>query len=370
MKIVTIVGARPQFIKVAPVWRAIQQHNLRGEKPQITEIFVHTGQHYDYEMSQVFFDQLEIPRPQYHLDVRSGTHGEMTGLMLSRIEKVLLQERPDWAMVYGDTNSTLAGALAASKLHIPLVHVEAGLRSFNRRMPEEINRVLTDHISSLLFCPTDSAVQNLKREGIRKGVFRVGDVMYDTFLFWKDIALKSSTILPDLEIKPRNYYLATVHRQENADDFRNLENIFLAFGQFARDECPVIVPLHPRTRKALKKVKRVGQLKQHVRLIPPVSYLDMIALESQARLILTDSGGVQKEAYFARVPCITLREETEWAETVESGWNHLGGTHSQRILDAFEKAIRFSTSEQPRFYGNGKASNIILRHLISYIPGS
>jgi UDP-N-acetylglucosamine 2-epimerase len=365
MKIVTIVGARPQFIKVAPVWRAIQQHNLQGAEPQITEIFVHTGQHYDYEMSQVFFDQLEIPNPQHHLGIGSGTHGEMTGLMLSRIERVLVQEKPDWAIVYGDTNSTLAGALAASKLNIPLVHVEAGLRSFNRRMPEEINRVLTDHISAVLFCPTDVAVWNLRKEGIRNGVFNVGDVMYDAFLFCKDLALRNSRILPDLGLKPGNYFLATVHRQENTDDTRNLENIFLTFEQFARPDCPIIVPLHPRTQKALDN-KKVERLNQYVRLIPPVSYLDMIALESQSRLILTDSGGVQKEAYFSGVPCVTLRGETEWIEIVESGWNYLGGTECKQIRAAFEKALHFCPGEQPRFYGEGQASHLILNHLLTF----
>lgn len=365
MKLISIVGARPQFIKAAPVSRAIEQHNLDNHGPQITEILVHTGQHYDYKMSQVFFDQLEILPPRYNLGVGSGNHGQMTGAMLAKIETVLLKERPDWVLVHGDTNSTVAGAMAAVKLHIPVAHVEAGLRSFNRRMPEEINRVLTDHISSILFCPTDTAVINLKKEGITKGVFNVGDVMYDAFLANKNLAHQKSGILSDLELKPKSYCLATVHRQENTEDPRRLLNIFTAFEELSSADCPFIILLHPRTRKALQRHKGKVRLSPHVRLLSPASYLDMIALEVHARVILTDSGGVQKEGYFARVPCVTLRDETEWIETIEAGWNHLGGADCRQIADAFEKAINSFPLEQPGLYGDGNASHLLLRNLIS-----
>ena len=365
MKLISIVGARPQFIKAAPVSRAIEQHNLNNHGPQIAEILVHTGQHYDYKMSQVFFDQLEIPLPCYNLGVGSGNHGQMTGAMLAKIETVLLKERPDWVRVHGDTNSTVAGAMAAAKLHIPVAHVEAGLRSFNRRMPEEINRVLTDHISDILFCPTDTAIINLKKEGIAKGVFNVGDVMYDAFLANKNLARRKSGILSDLELKPGSYCLATVHRQENTEDPRRLLNIFTAFEELSSADCPFIILLHPRTRKALQRHKGKVQLSPHVRLLSPASYLDMIALEVHARVILTDSGGVQKEAYFAGVPCVTLRDETEWIETIEAGWNHLGGADCRQIADAFEKAINSFPLEQPGLYGDGKASHLLLRNLIS-----
>jgi UDP-GlcNAc3NAcA epimerase len=365
VKLISIVGARPQFIKAAPVSRAIEQHNLDNHGPQITEILVHTGQHYDYKMSQVFFDQLEILPPRYNLGVGSGNHGQMTGAMLAKIETVLLKERPDWVLVYGDTNSTVAGAMAAVKLHIPVAHVEAGLRSFNRRMPEEINRVLTDHISIILFCPTDTAVINLKKEGITKGVFNVGDVMYDAFLANKNLAHQKSGILSDLELKPKSYCLATVHRQENTEDPQRLLNIFTAFEELSSADCPFIILLHPRTRKALQRHKGKVRLSPHVRLLSPASYLDMIALEVHARVILTDSGGVQKEGYFARVPCVTLRDETEWIETIEAGWNHLGGADCRQIADAFEKAINSFPLEQPGLYGEGKASHLLLRNLIS-----
>jgi UDP-N-acetylglucosamine 2-epimerase len=389
MKIVTIVGARPQFIKAAPVSRAIEQHNLDNHDPQITEILVHTGQHYDHNMSQIFFDQLEILPPHYNLGVGSGNHGQMTGAMLAKIETVLLKERPDWVLVYGDTNSTVAGALAAVKLHIPVAHVEAGLRSFNRRMPEEINRVLTDHISTILFCPTEAAVNNLKKEGftniVNDGKFldqdlfenrlsalsfelsplvvNVGDVMYDAFLANKNLAHQKSGILSDLGLKRKGYCLATVHRQENTEDPQRLLNIFIAFEELSSADRPFIILLHPRTKKALQQHKGKDQLSPHVRLLSPASYLDMIALEVHARVILTDSGGVQKEAYFARVPCVTLREETEWIETIRAGWNHLGGADCRQIADAFEKATSSFPSEQPRLYGEGKASHLLLRHL-------
>ncbi|MBA7710235.1 UDP-2,3-diacetamido-2,3-dideoxy-D-glucuronate 2-epimerase [subsurface metagenome] len=364
MKIITIVGARPQGHKVAPVSRAIEQHNFEGKDSQITEILVHTGQHYDHNMSQVFIEQLDIRQPKYHLEVGSGKHGEMTGKMLCRIEGVLMKERVDLVLVYGDTNSTLAGALAAAKLNIPVAHVEAGLRSFNRDMPEEINRILADHISSMLFCPTDASVLNLEREGITKGVFKVGDVMYDAFLYNKDLAVKKSTILSDFELKPGGYCLCTLHRQENTEDNKRLSEIFAAFEVLAGADCPFVVPLHPRTEKAIQRHKAEEESSPYVRLLPPVAYLDMIALEINARLILTDSGGVQKEAYFAQVPCVTLRDETEWIETLDAGWNYLGGADTDKIVEAFHLAVNSQHSTCAGLYGEGNASHHILRHLI------
>lgn len=331
MKLVDIVGARPQFIKVAPVLRTIAQHNQEHPDHPIQEVLVHTGQHYDYAMSGVFFDELGLKPPDYHLSVGSGSHGYQTGEMLKRVEEVLLVEKPDLVMVYGDTNSTLAGALAAAKLHIPVAHVEAGLRSFNRRMPEEVNRVLTDHISALLFCPTQTAVENLRQEGITQGVHLVGDVMYDAVLQYLDLAERKSCVLEILGLEPKGYALATVHRAENADDPRRLQGIFAGLEKIARAGLVVILPLHPRTRR---QAEAMGLSLDGVHVLEPVSYLDMLLLEKNARVILTDSGGVQKEAFFFRVPCVTLREETEWIETVEAGWNTLVGCDPERICQA------------------------------------
>ncbi|MGA2531541.1 MAG: UDP-N-acetylglucosamine 2-epimerase (non-hydrolyzing) [Candidatus Aminicenantales bacterium] len=363
VRLVTIVGTRPQFVKAAVVNKAIKAYNRRKQAPRLDEVLVHTGQHYDSEMSQVFFDQLDIPTPQYHLGVRSGRHGEQTAKMLARIEGVLIEERPDLALVYGDTNSTLAGALAAVKMNIPIAHVEAGLRSHNRRMPEEINRILTDRISSLLFCPTEASILNLKTEGIVRGVHRVGDVMLDAFLLHKKVALKTSEVLRTLDLKRHSYCLATVHRQENADDPVRLHSIFSSFSELANERCPIIVPLHPRTRKSLLDNKLPMPMNRHVRLIPPINYLDMVALESQAKAILTDSGGVQREAYFARVPCVTLRDETEWTETVESGWNIVAGAKTEAIVRAFAKLDRADLPEPPPYFGDGKTSERIVKIL-------
>lgn len=341
MKVVSIVGARPQFIKAAPVSRVLRR--------QHTEVLVHTGQHYDHNMSAVFFDELDIPEPDYNLGVGSGPHGQQTGRMLEAIEGVLLEERPNWVLVYGDTNSTLAGALAAVKLHIPVAHVEAGLRSYNRCMPEEHNRVLTDHVADLLFCPTQTAVQNLAREGITRGVHNVGDVMYDAVLYNGGIAEKRSVILDRLALEPRGYLLATVHRAENTEDRARLAAILQAFGTIPE---LIIFPAHPRTRLALADWEL--SIPANVRIIQPVGYLDMLMLEKRARLILTDSGGVQKEAYFFGVPCITLREETEWVETVEAGWNVVVGADAARIAAAVRD---LRPSERPAtVFGDGRAS--------------
>lgn len=356
LKILDIVGARPQFIKLAPVLKAIERHNCEGPSTPIEEVLIHTGQHYDYQMSQVFFDELGIKAPDYHLGVGSGSHGHQTGEMLKRIEEVLLQGKPDWVVVYGDTNTTLAGALAAAKLHIPVAHIEAGLRSFNRRMPEEVNRVLTDHVSDLLFCPTEAAVANLRREGftniLNSGhllpldyaprtmdngpvVANTGDVMYDAVLLYSELAQQKTDILPRLGLAPGGYALATVHRAENTDDPERLHAIFTGLANIARGGLPVIVPLHPRTRRSLSFAPSTPYpSNSRLRLIDPVSYLDMLILEKNAKVILTDSGGVQKEAFFFQVPCVTLREETEWVETVEAGWNTLVGCDPNRIVRA------------------------------------
>ncbi|MCX7778261.1 MAG: UDP-N-acetylglucosamine 2-epimerase (non-hydrolyzing), partial [Armatimonadetes bacterium] len=291
LKLVTIVGARPQLIKAAPVSNAIQRHNSKNPNRLIYEILIHTGQHYHYEMSQVFFDELRLKAPDYYLGVGSGTHGYQTGEMLKRIEEVLIKEEPDLVLVYGDTNSTLAGALAASKLGIAVAHVEAGLRSFNRKMPEEINRVLTDHISDLLFCPTPKAVENLQREGITKGVYLVGDVMYDAALQYSKLAGQKSRILGQLGLKPKQYALATIHRAENVDHPERIKSILTGLKAIAQSGLPVVLPLHPRTRKQLETLRLSTN---GLYVIKPVSYLDMLVLEKNARVIITDSGGVQK----------------------------------------------------------------------------
>ncbi|WP_415033121.1 non-hydrolyzing UDP-N-acetylglucosamine 2-epimerase [Azonexus sp.] len=356
-KIVTIVGARPQFIKAAAVSREILKH-----AGSLNEVMVHTGQHYDPNMSQVFFDELEIPAPHYNLEISGGGHGAMTGRMLAGIEGILLDEKPDWVLIYGDTNSTLAGALAAAKLHIPVAHVEAGLRSFNMRMPEEINRILADRVSTLLLCPTALAVDNLAREGLSQGVHNVGDVMYDVALYYRERAKANSRILQTLALREKNFALATCHRAENTDDPARLEGIVSALAQIARD-MPVVLPLHPRTRKLLQQFG----LERHLTaltVVEPLPFLDMVALEQAARVILTDSGGVQKEAFFYRVPCITLRDETEWVETLVSGRNQLVGADSLRILSAYQQRLQFAPNAGVTPYGDGFASKKIIENLM------
>lgn len=349
MKILTVVGARPQFIKAAPVSRSLKAAG-------IDEFLVHTGQHYDANMSQIFFDELGIPYPDVNLEVGSGTHGRQTGEMLIRLEEVMLEQRPDWVLVYGDTNSTIAGALAAVKLHIPVAHVEAGLRSFNREMPEEHNRVLTDHCADLLLCPTQTAVKNLSNEGVTRGVFLTGDVMYDAALMFGQQARDNSEILSLLGVKPKSYLLATIHRPHNTDYPQRLAGILDAFGQL---DAPVILPIHPRTRKKITELGLdVAELaRRGVRIIDPVGYLDMLMLEQNARLILTDSGGIQKEAYFFQVPCITLRNDTEWWETLDAGWNVLVGWDAEKILNA--ASVLSPTGPQPAIFGDGAAAEKI-----------
>jgi UDP-GlcNAc3NAcA epimerase len=371
MKIATIVGARPQFIKAGAVHRAIEASNKRRKR--IQDIWVHTGQHYDHLMDQVFFEELRLPKPDYHLGVGSGSHAKQTGLMLERIERVLEKEKPDAVIVYGDTNSTLAGALAAAKLNIPVGHVEAGLRSYNPTMPEEINRLVTDHLSTLLFCPTDQAVRNLSKEGIKNGgrriVKNVGDVMYDSILFYSKIAEKKSTILEDLGLcNPQStignlqYFLATLHRAENTDDPKRLKSILRALNEIGRN-IPAILPLHPRTKKMME-THHLSRGVKNIRFIEPLSYFDMLKLEKNAIGILTDSGGVQKEAYWLRVPCITLREETEWVETIRSGWNVLTGTEVKRILrEVGRLEKRRKHPEGNKIFGDGKAGEKIVQIL-------
>jgi UDP-GlcNAc3NAcA epimerase len=364
-RVVTVLGARPQFIKAAVVSRALR------ERQDVQEILVHTGQHFDSNMSEVFFTELAIPTPDHNLGIAGGSHGRQTGRMLEQVEEVLLSERPDWVLVYGDTNSTLAGALAAAKLNVPVAHVEAGLRSFNRRMPEEINRVMADHVSTVLFAPTSTAVENLHREGIGGDrVQLVGDVMYDSVLHYGRLAEERSRILEELGIPRGGYVLATIHRQENTEDPARLEVILQSLGAIAED-LPVVLPLHPRTRQLLDRggaMVDTGPL----RITEPLGYLDMLMLERHARLIATDSGGVQKEAYLSRVPCVTLRDETEWVELVDAGWNTLAPpTDAERVKQTLRSALSRPTpgAGTGSLYGDGRASERIAAVLASS-PGS
>ncbi len=347
MKIITVIGARPQFIKSAPVSKAIAEAGF-------DELIVHTGQHYDYGMSKVFFQEMGIKEPIINLNVGSGTHAQQTSQMLVGIEEFLLSHTPDIVLVFGDTNSTLAGALAAVKLQIKLAHIESGLRSYNRQMAEEHNRVLTDHCSDLLFCPTSTSVNNLNREGIRVGVHLVGDTMYDAVLQFRQLALNKSTILESLGLKPKGYLLATIHRAYNTDDPTVLSCILTAFQQV--DET-IIFPIHPRTLGAITDSNITSP--QNVHMIDPVGYLDMLMLEQNARLILTDSGGVQKEAYFFKVPCVTLRPETEWVETTSSGWNTIVGTDPATIIAGINCPVPSGLSH-PDYFGDGHAGEKIV----------
>jgi UDP-GlcNAc3NAcA epimerase len=352
MKVVSIVGARPQFIKASPLSRELR---LRHH-----EILVHTGQHYDHEMSDVFFEELGMPVPDYHLGIGSGPHGAQTGAMLAAIETVLQKESPDAVIVYGDTNSTLAGALAAAKLRLPVAHVEAGLRSFNRRMPEEVNRVLTDHLSTWLLAPSEVSRQQLAEEGILQGVHVVGDIMVDALQLHGTRAAARSEALARHRLRAGMYYLATVHRAENTDEASNLHRIFGALGALDR---PVILPLHPRTEK---RVAELGvALGANVRVLAPQGYLDMLALQRGAACVLTDSGGIQKEAYYLRVPCVTLRNETEWVETVTTGWNTLAGTDPERILAAVARRPVPDTPH-PDLYGDGMTARRIVEILSAF----
>jgi UDP-GlcNAc3NAcA epimerase len=364
MHVVTVVGARPQFIKAAVVSRV-----LRSRPGPFRETIVHTGQHYDHGMSDVFFEELDIPHPDHHLGIGGGTHGQNTGRMIEAIEKVLVAERPDRVLVYGDTDSTLAGALAAVKLHLPVAHVEAGLRSFNRRMPEEINRVLTDHASSLLLTPTDQATANLAREGIEgPGVVQVGDVMFDAAIFYREKAETTSRVLNELALASKSFVLATVHRAENTDDTVRMKGILSGM---ERCPLPVVLPLHPRTASRLTSSGL--KLPANVRAIEPVGYLDMVQLERHASMIATDSGGVQKEAFFHGVPCVTLRDETEWLELVELGANQLAGTDENRIAACLSRAgkeVMPAKAMAARPYGHGDAGRLVADALLSGWSGN
>lgn len=360
MKAVTIVGARPQFIKAATVSRALRS------RPGAVEVLVHTGQHYDANMSDVFFAELDIPAPDHHLGIGSAGHGAQTGRMLEAIERVIADTRPDWVLVYGDTNSTLAGALAAAKLHVPTAHVEAGLRSFNRRMPEEINRVVADHVADLLFAPTSTAMANLRDEGVPADrVLQVGDVMYDAALYHAGKAERESRILERLGVVPGGYVLATVHRAENTDDPDRLRAVIEGLGR-AGAELPVVLPLHPRTRGALATAGLLETAQASLRLIDPVGYLDMVQLERHARLVATDSGGVQKEAFFFAVPCVTLRTETEWVELVEMGWNLLvPPSGAGAVADGIATMLARPPARSGSPYGDGRAAEAIADRLMA-----
>ena len=344
MKIVSVVGARPEFIQSAPVSKALRKSHR--------EILVHTGQHYDYLMSQTFFDEIGIPTPDYNLEVGSGSHAKQTAEILVRLEDVLINEQPDLLLIRGDTNSTLAGALAASKLHIPIAHIEAGERSFDRRMPEEINRLAADRLSDLFFCVSQTAVQHLRDEGVRDSVHWVGDVMLDVMLANLPLAREKSSVLNRLGLKSKGFALVTIHRAANTDDPRRLGNILSALSQVNED---VVFPVHPRTRGLIDKLKR--KIGDRVRMIEPVGYYDMVMLEENARLIATDSGGVQREAYFLKIPCLTLRDETEWVETITAGWNKLVGADEEKILSNWLSGK--PPSEHPNIFGDGTASESI-----------
>lgn len=351
------MGARPQFIKASVVSQAI------ADTPELTEVLVHTGQHFDTNMSDVFFTELGMNKPDYSLDIHGGTHGAMTGRMLEAVEKVMLQEKPDVVLVYGDTNSTLAGTLAGAKLHIPVAHVEAGLRSFNMAMPEEINRILTDRISQWLFTPTRMATANLQREGYAADkIIEVGDVMYDVALHHGSRVQPGTGLMAQLGLKEKNYVLATIHRQENTDYTQRLTAIVGALIGTART-LPVVWPLHPRTRAVLKKTGQLDALSQHVKLIDPIGYLDMVQLEKYAALIATDSGGVQKEAFFYQVPCVTLRDETEWIELVQLGWNNIVSPVNAKVIEEQIILNLLKTGMNAKPYGHGFASQEIVKRL-------
>ncbi|MDQ3192726.1 MAG: UDP-N-acetylglucosamine 2-epimerase (non-hydrolyzing) [Bacteroidota bacterium] len=377
MKVLTIIGARPQIIKAAALSRAIAKVS-----DKITEIIVHTGQHYDQNMSAVFFEELSIPLPNYNLNSGSGKHGEQTAKMISGIEEILLNEQPDCIVLYGDTNSTLAGAIAASKIHVPVVHIEAGLRSFNKSMPEEINRISCDHVSTLLFSPTKAGITNLLKEGFslnnklpftidNPGVFHCGDIMYDNSLYFSKLADEKTSIVSENKLRENHYILATIHRNSNTDEPENLNALFGALNSISlKEKKQVILPLHPRTASLLEK-----QLKQELyqsiknnedfNIIPPVSFLEMIALEKNAGIIMTDSGGVQKEAYFFKKPCVILREETEWTELVENGCAILAGADKEKIVDAFDKLTTHTDFKFSPIFGEGDASEFICKQIIS-----
>jgi UDP-GlcNAc3NAcA epimerase len=358
MKILTIIGARPQFIKAGSISREIANQKINGV--EISEVLVHTGQHYDSNMSDIFFEQMHIPKPHYFLGVGGKSHGAMTGQMIEKIEEIIIFEKPDWLVLYGDTNSTLAGAISAKKLHIKIAHIEAGLRSFNMAMPEEVNRIIADRVSNILFCPTDTAVENLLNEGYGNldcKIVKSGDVMQDGAIFYRNLSIK-----PSIEIK-ENFILCTIHRAENTDDVTRLKNIFEAINEIAKEK-QVILPLHPRTKKILETLNLdINNLS----IIDPVGYLEMVWLVTNCDLVMTDSGGLQKEAYFFEKPCITLRDETEWVELVNRGVNTLVGAVKENILKAINNVTNYKKQDSlPKLYGEGDASKIIINELLNF----
>ncbi len=378
IKLINIVGARPQIIKASAISRAIRKHFSNS----ISEIIIHTGQHYDKELSDIFFDELEIHKPHFNLSVGSAGHGRQTSLMITGIEEILLKEKPDCVLLYGDTNSTLAGAIAASKLHFPVIHIEAGLRSFNKTMPEELNRIMSDHSSTLLFAPTNAAFKNLMSEGFRPEnsppytisnpkIYLTGDIMYDNTLFFAGLAAKKKAhFLENLSLVPDNYVLVTIHRDTNTDDITLLNKIFVTLKELAEERDIVLVmPLHPRTiislRTRLKSLYDDLMSDSHIKIIPPVSYLEMILLEKNCRMIITDSGGVQKESHFFKKPCLVLRKETEWVELVNNGTAKLVGADAGNIRNEFMNFMDSGTEfEYPAFYGNGKTAEFILNEIL------
>jgi UDP-GlcNAc3NAcA epimerase len=380
IKIVTIIGARPQIIKAAALSRAIK--NKFSNK--ISEIIVHTGQHYDENMSQVFFDELMIPKPNYNLNVGSSSHGEQTAQMIKGIEKILIDEKPNYIILYGDTNSTLAGCIAAAKIHIPIAHIEAGLRSFNKSMPEEINRIMCDHVSTLLFSPTQTGINNLIKEGFNQTnkppfnidnpkIYHCGDVMFDNSLYFSLIAEQKSTVINDYEIDKNNFILGTIHRDNNTDINERLNKIFISINKISsKDKIQIVLPLHPRTSKLLKQnltEKLYNEITNNplIKIIPPVSFLDMILLEKNAKMIITDSGGVQKEAFFFKKPCIIFRAETEWVEIVENGSGFICDADESKIMAAYETIKNNLFNNFPDIYGDGKASEFICEEMIKNI---
>jgi UDP-GlcNAc3NAcA epimerase len=357
MKIITVVGARPQFIKLAPLIRAIKTHN-HSSNNTINHLIVHTGQHYDEKMSAIFFNELDLPKPDYNLAVGSFSHAQQTGRMLPEIEKIFVEEHPDHVIVFGDTNSTLAGALAAVKLNIPLSHIEAGLRSYNKKMPEEINRIITDKVSNLLFCPDQESVTNLSQEGILSGVYEVGDVMADQACYVSD---QISTVRP----YPWEYIFLTLHRQETCNSLSELENFFGVLNKVAEDY-PIIFPAHPRIKIILGSINI--NISKKIHIIEPLGYLETIHHIKNAKMVLTDSGGVQKEAYLLKVPCLTLRNETEWINTVKQGWNFIVGFDKNLFTSSYETAINMDLdlTPHPSIFGNGNAAEVILKEIMSY----
>ena len=380
MKIVTIIGARPQIIKAAALSRAIKNKY----SSQIKEVIVHTGQHYDANMSQIFFDELGIPAPDYNLNVGSGGHGSQTANMIIGIEEILVKEKPNGIVLYGDTNSTLAGALAAIKIHVPVIHIEAGLRSFNKAMPEEVNRIMCDHISSFLFTPTKTGLINLIKEGFDVGtmppynannpkIYHCGDVMYDNSLYFSEVAESKTTILDKLKLQKNNFILATIHRNNNTDEPKRLNALFKALNDISiKNKINVVLPLHPRTAKLLetnlsKEIYNAIKTNSQFKITEPASFLEMVALEKNCKLVMTDSGGVQKEAFYFEKPCVILRPETEWVELVKCGAAIVADANEEKIKNAYDTLIAKSDFEFPKYYGNGKAAEFICGEIIKYL---